>query len=341
MAADDANALYDTAHARWPALGWPREAYHQHLNGEHPAHPADLYLGGAAGHRLDPAWAAIETDLAPGVQKILRGLATADYDLEDLWGEVREKLMSDDNRHAGVIRGTVVPSGTGVPPVDQSPAGGGSEELSDSGITAPPPSEPTPTPDLPDGRRPARIVRYRGKVSLTNYLVLIARNKARDRKRQLVRQGHTGSLDAAAGSDADGRAGLSTATTHADDRAPDPGVHAGIREQAAHLVERLRDARKTLSVHQRVLLRLVYGQGMQQKDAGTLLGKFDPKNPDGWSPFKTSRALTDAKTKLREALGDALNLTEADAAPDLNAAWEQAWQAVWSQETADEATASA
>ena len=188
-------------------------------------------------------------------------------------------------------------------------------------------------PDLPDGRRPARIVRYRGKVSLTNYLVLIARNKARDRKRQLVRQGHTGSLDAAAGSDADGP---STATTHADDRAADPGDHAGIREQAAHLIERLREARKTLSVHQRVLLRLVYGQGMQQKDAGVLLGKFDPKNPDGWSPFKTSRALTDAKTKLREALGDALNV-EADASPDLNAAWEQAWQSVWSQETADQA----
>ena len=320
MAADDANTLYDTACARWPAVGWPRDAYVRHLNGETPTHPADLYLGGAAGHRLDPAWAAIETDLAPGVQKILRGLATADYDLEDLWGEVREKLMSDDTR------------GTGVPPVGQSPAGGGSAELSEPDPHPDHASESTP--DLPDGRRPARIVRYRGKVSLTNYLVLIARNKARDRKRQLVRQGHTGSLDATAGSDADGP---STATTHADDRAADPGDHASIREQAAHLVERLREARQTLSVHQRVLLRLVYGEGMQQKDAGTLLGKFDPKNPDGWSPFKTSRALTDAKTKLREALGDALQVSEADASSDLNAAWEQAWQGVWSQETADEA----
>jgi len=328
MAADDANAQYDTACARWPALGWPRDAYERHLNGELPGHPSDLYLGGAAGHRLDPAWAAIETDLAPGVQKILRGLPTADYDLEDLWGEVREKLMSDDTSGTGAPGEA---SGTGVPPVGQSHAGGGSKKLS---------AQPTPTPDLPDGRRPARIVRYRGKVSLTNYLVLIARNKARDRKRQLVRQGHTGSLDATAGSDADGRAGFSTATTHADARAADPGDHAAVREQAAHLVERLRAARQNLSVYQRVLLRLVYGQGMQQKDAGALLGRFDPKHPDGWSPFKTSRALTDAKTKLREALGDALNLSEADASPDLNAAWEQAWQAVWSQETADEAAAS-
>jgi len=301
MAADDANALYDTATTRWPAVGWGREAWEGHLNGEHPAHPADLYLGGAAGHRLDPAWAAIETDLAPGVQKILRGLATADYDLEDLWGEVRAKLMAEDR----------------VGPED-----------------APAPDDgPEPLPDLPDGRRPARIVRYRGKVSMTNYLVLIARNKARDRKRQLVRQGHTGSLDAAAGSDSDGP---STATTHADDRAPDPGEQAGAREQAAQLVERLREARQTLSVHQRVLLRLVYGQGMQQKDAGVLLGKFDPDNPDGWSPFKTSRALTDAKTKLREALADALD--DADA-PQLADAWEQAWQATWAQESAEEAAA--
>ena len=301
MAADDTNALYDTATARWPAVGWDRAAYEQHRSGEHPAHPADLYLGGAAGHRLDPAWVAIETDLAPGVQKILRGLATADYDLDDLWGEVRAKLMSDDQA---------------------TPASG-----DDDG--------PAPLPDLSDGRRPARIVRYRGKVALTNYLVLIARNKARDRKRQLVRQGHTGSLDAAAGPESDGP---SAAATHADDRAADPGEQAGRREQAAHLIEQLRAARETLSVHQRVLLRLVYGRGMQQKDAGKLLGQFDPENPDGWSPFKTSRALTDAKTKLHEALADALGdaLGGAADSPDLTAAWEQAWQGVWSDEEARE-----
>jgi len=51
MASARQQQRYSAARQRWPAVKWPENAYRAHLNGEHPAHPVDLYLAGAAGHQ--------------------------------------------------------------------------------------------------------------------------------------------------------------------------------------------------------------------------------------------------------------------------------------------------
>ena len=65
MAAPEVDALYDQATRRWPTVPWPRQGYAAHLGPDRPAHPIDLYVGGAAGHRIDQAWQVIDEDFGP------------------------------------------------------------------------------------------------------------------------------------------------------------------------------------------------------------------------------------------------------------------------------------
>ena len=139
-----AEEAYRQAVARWPGVRWALRAYLAHLRGQWPPHPLDLFLGGAAGHRAEGAWGAIEGELAPQVQRILSRQPLADYTVDDLWSDARTKLMADDPE---------------APPLAE-PAGDGT------------------------GQQPARIVRYRGLVPLLNYLVLVAKRAAIQRQRQ-------------------------------------------------------------------------------------------------------------------------------------------------------------
>jgi len=262
----------------WPGVGWSAAAYHEHQGDQSPPHPADLYLAGAAGYRLDAAWVAIESELSPEGVRILKRLPTADYDLDDLWGDTRQKLIEDH-------------------PADSEPL----------------------LPDLPEdsggpGRRPAKIIRYRGKVPLVNYLVLAARRLAISRKRQMVSRGATLSLSGGGRDEDEGP------PQQMDASSPDPAQNAADREAGVKLAKRLRQALGELSPEQRFLIRMVYDRGMMQKDVGAMLG---------FSPFKTSRQMKDAMAKLGDALAEAL---EADASQAIKTAWEQAWKESWADE---------
>ena len=96
MTQPDVHSLYDQAAKRWPSVSWARDVYATHLGGENPAHAVDMYVAGAAGHRVGAAWEVIEEEFAPGVQRVLQRVPTADYAVGDLWGETRTKLMEDD-----------------------------------------------------------------------------------------------------------------------------------------------------------------------------------------------------------------------------------------------------
>ena len=60
MVADQVQALWESAQATWPEVKWSLEAYRLHLEDQSPTHPHDLYVAGAAGHRIQPAWSAID-----------------------------------------------------------------------------------------------------------------------------------------------------------------------------------------------------------------------------------------------------------------------------------------
>ena len=94
----DIQDLYRRAKDRWTQVEWPLAAYRAHVGAEVPPFPTDLYLGGAAGHRVDSAWSTIETDLAPDGRRIVNRLPTADTTADDLWAEAIVKLMSEDPR---------------------------------------------------------------------------------------------------------------------------------------------------------------------------------------------------------------------------------------------------
>lgn len=90
-----ADDLFAGATAQWPEVEWDHAAFVRHLAGESPKYSSDLYLGGAAGHRLDAAWRVIERDLGPGVRRVLARFPTADFTVDDLWGDSLARLMED------------------------------------------------------------------------------------------------------------------------------------------------------------------------------------------------------------------------------------------------------
>jgi RNA polymerase sigma factor (sigma-70 family) len=92
----DIHGLYHQARRRWKRVNWPLPAYRAHLGDQVPPFPTDLYLGGAAGHRLSSAWSTIETELAPDARRIVSRLPTADTTADDLWAEAVLRLMSED-----------------------------------------------------------------------------------------------------------------------------------------------------------------------------------------------------------------------------------------------------
>ncbi len=265
---------FHEATQRWPAIAWPPEAYLAHLGNETPSHPVDLFLGGAAAHRLDEAWEVIEQELGPETRRILRHQPTADYDLEDLWGDTIIKLMDND----------------------ESPSQN---------------AESTENIILPDGRQPARIIRYRGKVKLLHYLILIAKRLAISRQRKLkpVLFLTLVGQDLQNTKDPGGQL--------ADTKTATPDVDAQRNETAQNMIHALAQAWTDLSSQQRFLIRMVYDRGMKQRDAGELLGV---------SPFKANRLIKKTMSSLQTSLAQAVDEPRS---PAFTAAWAGVWAEHW------------
>jgi RNA polymerase sigma factor (sigma-70 family) len=96
VVADQVRKLWNVAQAAWPAVSWPLEQFQIHLGEHPPRHVEDLYVGGAAGHRMADAWAAIDESYRDMVIRRLQRSARADLEAEDLWSESLARMMRDD-----------------------------------------------------------------------------------------------------------------------------------------------------------------------------------------------------------------------------------------------------
>jgi len=230
---------FEIAKQRWPGVAWERAAFEKHLDREPCKNPEDLYLGGAAGHRIDQAWVVIETELGPATKKVLSRHALADFSPDELWSDTVGKLIAEDQKNQ----------------------------------------------KLPDGRWPAYIIRYRGKISLLNFLILAARRIAIQRNRRLKP-----TMRIASDSDEDDGA------RHEPAAATDSPAQAA---QESELIQRLERAVAAvwaeLSSDQQFLLGTAAAGSMQQKEAGKLLGL---------SAFQANRAVKDAREKLESAMSE-------------------------------------
>ena len=84
-------------------ITWPKEMFRKHLrfacsaaDGKKAVFLEDLYLGGSAGHRVDPAWVAIHNDIAPDVKDIMSRRASGNLSAEELWSKTLERLIDED-----------------------------------------------------------------------------------------------------------------------------------------------------------------------------------------------------------------------------------------------------
>ena len=91
---------YEQAGRQWPTVKWSIMEYKMHISDKNPSYPVDLYLAGAAGHRIDTAWICIETDLGGFVQNVLKSKPIADMTVEDLWRETMMRMMDNDPKAA-------------------------------------------------------------------------------------------------------------------------------------------------------------------------------------------------------------------------------------------------
>ncbi len=88
-------------------IAWPKEMYHKHVqsagshaDGKGTVFFEDIYLGGSAGHRLEPAWVAIHNDIAPNVMDIMSRRASGNLTTEELWSRAMERLIDEDTNLA-------------------------------------------------------------------------------------------------------------------------------------------------------------------------------------------------------------------------------------------------
>jgi len=260
MPVSSVQSSYSLAAAQWPGIAFPEPAFLSHLGDDDPPHLTDFYLAGAAGHRIQEAWTAIETNFGPKSRNILKRFPKADFTPEDLWSNTLVRTMADD--------------------VNYSP--------------------------LPDGRPPAKIIRYRGLVTLLSYLITIARRIAITRNRD---NRPMYSLEAVNHED--------SPLQHADKRLPIPDISLQNAETLIATKAALKAAHSGFSPELQFLIAMVYVQGLKQKEAAKLVG---------WSEFKVSRALSDAMKTLRTCLQTAL---QGDWSADLAAAWQDLVRESW------------
>ena len=153
---------------------------------------------------------------------------------------------------------------------------------------------------LPDGRRPARIIRFRGRSSLRTYLYVTALRVGLDAHRRRQGRPATEGLDAMP-SEPDRRREVGGL-----ERDPSP---SSLDDEARRFTEVL----LSLSSRKRALLALVHGRGMPKSRAGSMLG---------CAPYTVSRELKLAIGELRERL----QISQDEAWPRIRIdAWLRAW----------------
>jgi RNA polymerase sigma factor (sigma-70 family) len=84
--------VYQLCLQTYPTVCWDEQAFLAHLARRDVPHTADLYLGGAAGHRIDAAWEVIEKEKSTYVRRSIQKFAKADFTVEELWSETRTRL---------------------------------------------------------------------------------------------------------------------------------------------------------------------------------------------------------------------------------------------------------
>jgi len=259
---------YKNAISRWAKILWPKELFAKHVDGVRshdvkPLYLEDLYLAGAAGFRIDPAWEVIDSELSPRIMNSLANMPLADMTPQDAWSETLAKVIDDD-------------------------------------------AEKDP---LPDGRRPAKIIRYRGLVKLLNYLLVISKRIAIQRNRKKKPDCFLSALD-----------GFDKA---APNTADSPTERLLTKDTMMLVFEKLQQAYKSLSTEQRFLIMMVYRKGMRQKEAGKMIG---------FSESKTTRHLKKAIGIIKEnfASTDGVDLTG-----DVEKAFASLWQKAWTDQPAN------
>lgn len=252
---DSLQGVHARSLRRWPKVEWPWESYATHVGDERPPHLEDLYLGGAGGHRVDGAWAAIAAELSEPLTVRLRRQPCGASTPEDLVSDSIATLMADDL-----------------------------------------------TSDLRvEGRPPSKLIRYRGRTSLVNYFLVVAKRLAigshrRTRREQAPTEGFD-PPDAAVAFASDGED----------------------RELASQLFEGVRHAYASLSSRQRFLLAMIHGRGMGKSDAGRLVGL---------PPWGVTRELDRVHDAMQASLQ---HLLPDDWSRLSREAWAEAWRACWSE----------
>ncbi len=85
---------------------WPQTSFERHLEriDRHGSHLGDLYLAGAAAHRVPAAWTHLETSLCAAFMAKVRGRPLAGLEPEELWSRVRTRQMEPSRRWPELAR---------------------------------------------------------------------------------------------------------------------------------------------------------------------------------------------------------------------------------------------
>jgi RNA polymerase sigma factor (sigma-70 family) len=142
---------------------------------------------------------------------------------------------------------------------------------------------------------PAKLVRYRGRTSLVNYFLVVAKRIAIGSHRR--RREHAADMEA-----------IDPVDRRSDSTDPERGV------QFDRLAEAIRHAYDALSARQRFLLAMIHGQGMPKAQAGELVGL---------PPWGVSRELEKIHDHMRFALERSM---PEDWDHPSREAWASAWQ---------------
>jgi len=243
--------VHRQARERWPELDWPLEQYLDHSNGQPPLHKLDHYLAGAAGHRLDEAWRLIHVELK---DKAIGTLTTK-------FRKSRQLDITIDDLWQEAVANTMQDE-----------------------------QDREAWPDLPDGRRPSKLIKWRGDSKLLNYYIKVAVNVALDR----LRKHKPVSENALQQPGDDGRGGHSPVSDQASDT-PRPDEMAASNEAAQTIRACMAKVIAMTPAEVQTLLQLVRVQGMQQKDAGATL-------TPPWTPSRVTRALQRFEEQVRACI---------------------------------------
>ena len=94
----DQASAYRSGREAWPSVGLTEEGHAAAWAidpGQPPVYVEDYFIAAAGGLYIDQAWHEIEAVIGPRVRRCLSYQATADYFIEDLWGDILLKVMAE------------------------------------------------------------------------------------------------------------------------------------------------------------------------------------------------------------------------------------------------------